>query len=154
MAIPLYTIVVGALNQSKDRVCRIKSLENTLRNNNYVEFCLDDLKSSIKPGSWSNYVIGVVACFKGKLHPFDAVIKSNVPLGSGLSSSAALEVSVYTFLESLFKSKYRFHLFKKSIRKNKMKASSFIKTKIFQIKKKKHSLVKRLNMNMLQYHVA
>ena len=38
---------------------------------------------------------------KGTLYPFDAVIKSNVPLGSGLSSSAALEVSVYTFLENI-----------------------------------------------------
>ena len=109
MAIPLYTIVLGSLNKSTTRVCRIKSLENTLGDKNYAEFCLDDLKSSIKPGSWSNYVIGVVACFKGELQPFDAVIKSNVPLGSGLSSSAALEVSVYTFLENLLKSKFRFH---------------------------------------------
>jgi galactokinase len=29
------------------------------------------------------------------------VIKSNVPLGSGLSSSAALEVAMYTFLENI-----------------------------------------------------
>jgi galactokinase len=38
---------------------------------------------------------------QGQLDSFDAVIKSNVPLGSGLSSSAALEVSMYTFLENL-----------------------------------------------------
>jgi galactokinase len=37
----------------------------------------------------------------GKVEPFDAIIKSNVPLGSGLSSSAALQISVYTFLENL-----------------------------------------------------
>lgn len=35
---------------------------------------------------------------------FDAVIVSSVPLGAGLSSSAALEVGVYTFLEEVFKS--------------------------------------------------
>ncbi len=38
---------------------------------------------------------------KHSVSSFDAVIKSNVPLGSGLSSSAALEVCTYTFLESL-----------------------------------------------------
>ena len=32
---------------------------------------------------------------------FDAVIVSSVPLGGGLSSSAALEVSTYTFLEAI-----------------------------------------------------
>jgi galactokinase len=34
---------------------------------------------------------------------FDAVICSNVPLGSGLSSSASLEVAMATFLESLYR---------------------------------------------------
>ncbi|XP_068084501.1 galactokinase isoform X2 [Anabrus simplex] len=37
----------------------------------------------------------------GKVPGFDAVISSNVPLGGGLSSSAALEVAVFTFLEAL-----------------------------------------------------
>ena len=32
---------------------------------------------------------------------FDAVIVSTVPLGGGISSSASLEVSMYTFLEAL-----------------------------------------------------
>lgn len=32
---------------------------------------------------------------------FNAVIVSNVPFGGGLSSSAALEVATYSFLESL-----------------------------------------------------
>lgn len=34
---------------------------------------------------------------------FDAVICSNVPLGSGLSSSASLEVAIATFLERLYR---------------------------------------------------
>ena len=37
----------------------------------------------------------------GNVNSFDAVIASAVPLGGGLSSSASLEVAVYTFLESL-----------------------------------------------------
>ena len=104
MAIPLYTVVVGSINKSTRRICRIKSLESSLGEKSCIEFSLDDIKSFVKPGYWANYVIGVVACFRGDLQPFDAVLKSNVPLGSGLSSSAALEVAVYTFLENLLKS--------------------------------------------------
>ena len=33
--------------------------------------------------------------------PFEAVLASTVPLGAGLSSSASLEVAMYTFLEAL-----------------------------------------------------
>ena len=53
---------------------------------------------------WINYVAGVVAAFVslGKKVPnFDAVIDSNIPLGGGLSSSAALEVATATLLEQL-----------------------------------------------------
>ena len=32
---------------------------------------------------------------------FDAVIVSSVPLGGGLSSSAAIEMATYTFIEAL-----------------------------------------------------
>ncbi|KAL7989440.1 hypothetical protein Chor_012106 [Crotalus horridus] len=37
----------------------------------------------------------------GPLPGFDVVIESNVPIGGGLSSSASLEVAVYTFLQQL-----------------------------------------------------
>lgn len=53
---------------------------------------------------WQNYILGVVAQFLERgivLPPLKAVIASTVPLGSGLSSSAALEVAVATFLESI-----------------------------------------------------
>src|SRR5262249_25413119 len=60
----------------------------------------------IKPGpsGWSNYVQGVIAGFvvRGStMPPFDAVIRSTVPLGGGLSSSAALEVATATLLEAM-----------------------------------------------------
>ena len=46
---------------------------------------------------WSNYVKGCVALLGDRLGPpdrgFDAMFLGNVPLGSGLSSSAALECS-------------------------------------------------------------
>lgn len=48
---------------------------------------------------WANYVKGVI-CNYGFLVPgFDAVINTNVPIGGGLSSSAALEVATLKFLE-------------------------------------------------------
>ena len=56
---------------------------------------------SIGEPFWSNYVRGVLALLdrRGiKIGPVDMLIDSNVPRGGGLSSSAALEVSVCTAL--------------------------------------------------------
>ena len=66
-----------------------------------------DLSRPIKPapkGAWFNYPLGVVAGFLArgaKLAGFDALIHSTVPLGGGLSSSAALEVAMATLLEAV-----------------------------------------------------
>jgi galactokinase len=48
-------------------------------------------------GAWVNYVRGVAACLEGDwftLNGADLLIDSEVPLGAGLSSSAALETAV------------------------------------------------------------
>jgi galactokinase len=61
-------------------------------------------KISPGPVAWSSYVQGVVAGFVARglaVPPFEAVILSNVPLGGGLSSSAALEVAAATLLETM-----------------------------------------------------
>ena len=64
-----------------------------------------DLAQPLKPapkGTWFNYPLGVIAGFQArgvKLPGFKALIHSTVPLGGGLSSSAALEVSTATLLE-------------------------------------------------------
>lgn len=52
---------------------------------------------------WSKYVKGVVALMNknGDVPAFEAVINTSVPLGGGLSSSAALEVATYKFIEQL-----------------------------------------------------
>ena len=52
---------------------------------------------------WAKYLKGVVALMNknGDVPGFEAVIASSVPLGGGLSSSAALEVATYKFLEQL-----------------------------------------------------
>jgi len=64
------------------------------------------LQGALRPGprAWARYVEGVVAgCLEAGLAPggFDAVIHGDVPLGGGLSSSAALEVAVATLIETL-----------------------------------------------------
>ncbi|WP_268223315.1 galactokinase [Sinomicrobium oceani] len=67
-------------------------------------FSLHDVKPSDK-GSWKNYVLGVVAEIRKKgeqLSGFDIVFGGNIPKGSGLSSSAALENSIAFGLNSLF----------------------------------------------------
>jgi galactokinase len=66
-----------------------------------------DLTQPVKPapkGAWSNYPVGVIAGFLARgahLGGFDALVHSTVPLGGGLSSSAALEVATATLLESI-----------------------------------------------------
>jgi galactokinase len=53
--------------------------------------------------AWANYVRGVVAGFQRRgvsLPPLAAAVASDVPLGGGLSSSAALEVATATLLEA------------------------------------------------------
>jgi galactokinase len=62
--------------------------------------------ATLDPGepAWANYLRGVVSGFghHGVLPPaIDAAIVSEVPLGGGLSSSAALEVATATLLEAV-----------------------------------------------------
>ena len=63
------------------------------------------LSETLKPaprGAWHNYPMGVIAGFVARgIRPpaFNAMLGSTVPIGGGLSSSAALEVSTATLLE-------------------------------------------------------
>jgi galactokinase len=66
---------------------------------------------STHPDAWSNYVAGVVNEYMPLLPSrtslsLQLAIHGNVPLGSGLSSSAALEVAVATFLERMIRDKF------------------------------------------------
>lgn len=66
-----------------------------------VEIPLDEAVTPGQP-AWANYVRGVIRGFQDRgfaIPGFDAWIVSSVPLGAGLSSSAALECAAATLLE-------------------------------------------------------
>ncbi len=71
--------------------------------NTYLNF---DLKLIEKSSStWENYILGVVneVQKRGKnLEGFDCYIKSELPIGAGISSSAALECGLASGLNNLF----------------------------------------------------
>ncbi len=98
MAIDRYTVIAAAANGS-DRI--------TLRSAAGHGVASLDLSQPLRPGPkgyWANYPIGVIAGFiaRGLKPPgFNAVVNSTVPLGGGLSSSAALEVATATLLEAI-----------------------------------------------------
>lgn len=70
-----------------------------------VEASLDHLEKLSGSEAWANYPLGVVDCFRKdglEIGGFSASISSDLPLGAGLSSSAALEVGTATLLKKLF----------------------------------------------------
>ena len=97
MAIRFDTIVAGAARE--DRLVRVRSLNL----GEDAEFDLDR-PGSPQRGVWLNYVEGVARALESRgvrLRGADLLIESNVPLGAGLSSSAALEIAVGLALTSL-----------------------------------------------------
>jgi galactokinase len=95
-AIDRYVVIAAAANNS--RIARIGTTFDEP-----VSINLDDIQ---EPGSpkWANYLRGVIRGFQDRGHHlqgFDAWIISSVPLGAGLSSSAALECAMATLLEGL-----------------------------------------------------
>lgn len=89
-------------------------LSVTLRDDNEIHLVADDLDekfsisiSDLKPVgdvSWPNYILGSVAQFKKMgiaLNGFNAVLTSDVPIGAGLSSSAAVECATTFALNEL-----------------------------------------------------
>jgi len=71
--------------------------------NDYVEFGLNEEDAPSQ--SWARYIFGVcreILKRGGEVKGFDAVFAGNVPLGAGLSSSAALESCFAFALNDLF----------------------------------------------------
>jgi galactokinase len=99
MAIERFTVIAADVASGQPAEVRLASADL----HEETSFTLDSRLAPGKP-AWANYVRGVLSgCLQcGFAIPgFDAVISSNVPIGGGLSSSAALEVAVATLAEAI-----------------------------------------------------
>lgn len=100
MAIERYTVIAARVDPENESTATLYSVDMDQQ----VEISLVDPVKQ-ENSHWSNYAAGVVAGFvqdKGISIPgFQAVAKSNVPIGGGLSSSASLEVAVATVIEAI-----------------------------------------------------
>jgi len=102
MALPQVTVIVGC--KSDDDVITVATTSVSTDEPRKVQFSVPTQERPLVPGTpkWANYVKGVVQNFNvAPLTGFNAIIMSNVPLGGGVSSSASLEVAMFTFLEAL-----------------------------------------------------
>lgn len=88
------TYVAAALNH--DGVYRVVSqfgAENTQTETMHAEIAMDQVCPGY-PDNWAGYVVGTVWAAGLEVPGLDIAIVSDVPVGAGLSSSAALECSV------------------------------------------------------------
>ncbi len=97
MAIERWTVIAAAPTAGSQAAVYSQALSSK---------AVFDLAAPIERGQpdWSNYVRGVAAGFQHRgvtIPGFDALMDSTVPFGSGLSSSAALEVAAATLLEAI-----------------------------------------------------
>lgn len=93
----------GLARKRKDRKLRFYSMNFSRLG--VLESSLDDLVPSEKAG-WTNYPKGVMWAFEKRGYTFDTgvdfLIYGNIPNGSGLSSSASLEVLTGLMLKDLY----------------------------------------------------
>jgi len=99
MAIEHYAVMAADRSTDGKNVVQIRDTSG-------AETLLVDLSAPVQPGTpkWGNYPRGVIAgCLARNMNPggLDVLLNSTVPLGGGLSSSAALEVSTATLIETV-----------------------------------------------------
>jgi galactokinase len=96
-AINRYIVITGSASGTTE--ARISSAMD----DGTVRFRVDQTQQP-RDTDWSRYIRGVIRGFQDRGHNipgFDAHVVSSVPQGAGLSSSAALECAMATFLEGL-----------------------------------------------------
>lgn len=94
--------VTVAIAENGLKHCRVRNPEFSGDTESIID--LENVGSAI-PGDWCNYIRGVIcelARRNIKLKPFDALVKSDLPVSSGMSSSAALEVGFSFAFKELF----------------------------------------------------
>lgn len=92
-------VAANAVAANKNDACRLFSYDYK----ESLEFSLSSFKPSEK--GWANYIMGVVDQLQKagyKLQGFDCVFGGDIPIGAGLSSSAALECGIAFALNKLF----------------------------------------------------
>lgn len=86
----------------KNSTCKV----NSIHYNELITFELNEEKKELN-SNWKNYIFGVVHYLKklkgDQLDGFECIIDSNLPLGSGISSSSALVCGLIKGLNDLFK---------------------------------------------------
>ncbi|MGH7992424.1 MAG: galactokinase [Limisphaerales bacterium] len=103
MAIERYTVMAADISQSS--APRILIHDSRAGDTTQIDLSRPIAKADPR---WSNYIRGVVAGFQNrgvKIPALDVALVSTVPLGGGLSSSAALEVCAATLLEAVTETK-------------------------------------------------
>ena len=93
-------IVFKFQKNNSDTICNVYSKDFD------AGFELDIESISRSSVEWENYILGVlneISKKTDKLSGFDCIVESNLPTGSGLSSSAALECGMAFGLNELFK---------------------------------------------------
>lgn len=103
-AISLYVYAYISLRSDK-KICLYTASEKAGASSKYIEADLDNLDYTDEH-AWANYPIGLVAIlekYHGELdHGFNVYYDSKIPVGCGLSSSAAILVLTCTFLNELY----------------------------------------------------
>ena len=94
----------GAAAKRDDRMVHFYSVNQDRKG--VIGFCLDDVITPTEEAGWTNYPMGVIWAFEKRGMTldtgFDMVIYGNIPNGSGLSSSASLEVLTGFILRDLY----------------------------------------------------
>ena len=89
-----------AIQSSTDTNCHVISKDM----NESFSFNVNETLTPIANGGWKNYILGIIIELKKQdisLQPFNMVFSGNIPIGSGLSSSAALENAFLTGINTL-----------------------------------------------------
>lgn len=95
-----------AAKPTRDRTFTIRSLDLEELHERHVDTFKVGINDMLEGKFFGNYLRGVVNVlvkqgFEGKLRGMDVTIRSNIPVGSGLSSSAALEVGFAELLNHI-----------------------------------------------------
>ena len=97
---PINKHIWVAITPSTDEIIRLQALDF----NQDSEYTLSSIKYD-ENHLWANYVLGVVHSLNKRgyvIKGFDMSIRGDIPLGAGLSSSAALETAVVRALNETF----------------------------------------------------